>query len=53
MTPKNYTLELSLFDLITVNPNFFYYKKSTCKSKQTKRSEKETKKKKEVKHFFF
>ena len=53
MTPKNYTLELSLFDLIiyTVNPNFFYYKKVLLKVNKQKEVRKKQKKKK-VKHFF-
>ena len=46
MTPKNYTLELSLFDLITVNPNFFYYKKVLLKVNKQKEVRKKQKKSK-------
>ena len=48
MTPKNYTLVLSLFDLIsyTVNPNFFYCKKVLLKVNKQKEVRKKQKKSK-------
>ena len=56
MTPKNYTLELSLFDLIiyTVNPNSFYYtKKVLLKVNKQKEVRKKQKKKRKSKTLFF